>query len=265
MATDTEGNLRTLDEAEPRAAVDRLAWHVNRAVGWIKGASEGTLLAPGAHFELPFYPGRPTLAIAFREGPGDLGAWDDVEAGVGTADLVRLDTAGGPWRAATAFRSLDGAVVARPSWGDAIPAARAERASALWIAVRRPRAVRRPADMGRAPRGARAASSTRSCASSLPAGGIAGAGPSCSGSPCRRSSAVRRCRSTGWPSTCRPSRRAGGSKRAHEREAASWAAATRTILAARAPIPWAVSENWHPDELEPAAGWPRTSPAPGSS
>ncbi len=98
VATDTGRVLRTLDEAEPRAAVDRLAWHVNRAVGWIKGASEGTLLAPGAHFELPFYPDGRHAATSHSARAGRPCRLGRRRGGVGTADVARLDTAGGPWR-----------------------------------------------------------------------------------------------------------------------------------------------------------------------
>ena len=54
VATDSEGNLRSDREAEPIDAADRLAWHIVRALEWIRRASRGTLLADGDWFELPF-------------------------------------------------------------------------------------------------------------------------------------------------------------------------------------------------------------------
>src|SRR6185503_988567 len=61
VATDSEGNLRNNVEAEPGTAVDRLAWHVKRACGWLVQASNGTLMNPGDYFELPFYHGPPPV------------------------------------------------------------------------------------------------------------------------------------------------------------------------------------------------------------
>lgn len=129
VATDSEGNLRNNREAEPRTVVDRLAWHVKRACGWLEQASNGTLMNVGDWFELPFYRGiNPTRTFAFREGPESLEQWTGITVDAGFAEVLRLPTG---IDVVTEFRTFDREVLARPAWGQAI--AGRQQAAAMWL------------------------------------------------------------------------------------------------------------------------------------
>lgn len=137
VATDSENNLRSDRDAEPAAAEDRLAWHVLRALEWIRRASHGTLLVKDDWFELPFYRGEPGL-VAFREGPETLAKWEEIPNTTGLADMIELVPSGFP--VVKAFRTLGNRVVLRPDWGRAVVGREGPRA--LW--VRLPKVVSLP-------------------------------------------------------------------------------------------------------------------------
>jgi hypothetical protein len=128
VATDSEGNLRSDRDVEPTAASDRLAWHVVRALGWIRRASLGTLLADGDWFELPFYRDGNGL-VAFCEGPETFSLWRDIPDVAGMADVIYLGSSG--FQVVTAFRSLGRKVLLRPEWGQAVVGP--DRPQALWV------------------------------------------------------------------------------------------------------------------------------------
>jgi len=142
VATDSEGNLRTDAGAEPQSAEDRLAWHINRALGWIEKASKGTLLAPGDPFELPVYRGSASDLFAFREGPEDLVRWAGIDEAMGVADLRRLDGRSDAIWVVTTFRSLYGRLLFQPAWGSRVISMQSESRTALWLRV--PQLVVRP-------------------------------------------------------------------------------------------------------------------------
>lgn len=122
VATDSEGNLRNNREVERRTVVDRLAWHVKRACGWLSDASNGLLMKDGDWFELPFYRGiEPGRKFAFREGPESFEEWARTTVESGFADVVRLPTG---IDVVTEFRTYDGEVLVRPAWGQAIKGTR---------------------------------------------------------------------------------------------------------------------------------------------
>jgi molybdopterin/thiamine biosynthesis adenylyltransferase len=128
VATDSENNLRSDRDAEPPAAEDRLAWHVLRALEWVRRASRGTLLADGEWFELPFYREANGL-VAFREGPETMALWEGIPITVGYADVIELLPS--PFSVVTAFRSLGHGVLLKPEWGNAVMGR--ERPRALWV------------------------------------------------------------------------------------------------------------------------------------
>src|SRR2546421_7310232 len=97
----------------------RLAWHVSRAVEWLRAASSGQLLAPGEPFELPQYPaaGGRRYQIGFSEGPESLQVWAAISDIVGQLDLVRLQSDDDGVLVATAFRSVTRQPLVEPAWG----------------------------------------------------------------------------------------------------------------------------------------------------
>src|SRR5258708_2320709 len=142
VATDSEGNLRTDAEAEPRAAEDRLAWHIFRALGWIEKASNGTLLAPGDPFELPDYRGDRSGLFVFRDGPEDLKRWAVIEPFIGVADVRRLDIQGREIWVVAAFRSPSGWLLIEPKWGTRLNLREGGTRIAIWLRI--PKVVVRP-------------------------------------------------------------------------------------------------------------------------
>lgn len=128
VATDSENNLRSNKEVEPRSAEDRLAWHVRRAGGWLQQASHGTLVVDGEWFELPFYHRSAGRLVAFREGPKTLAQWAQTRITSGLAEVLKLPTG---HDVVASFRSLGREELVRPSWGQAIVGRR--QPSAMWV------------------------------------------------------------------------------------------------------------------------------------
>jgi len=127
IATDSENNLRSSRDAEPTTGDDRLAWHLLRALEWVRRASKGTLLPDGDWFELPVY-ALDNGPIVFHEGPATLDVWRRLDSVIGFADIVELPMG---VTAVKAFRGLDSAELVEPAWGDAIFGRAKPRA--LWI------------------------------------------------------------------------------------------------------------------------------------
>jgi hypothetical protein len=254
VATDSEGNLRRDDQAEPRSADDRLAWHVHRALAWIENASKGTLLKPGDPFELPVFRHRPgTGVIAFRESPEDLPRWMASEPVAGLADLRRLDVAGLFW-VVTAFRSPKGQVLSEPAWGAGVTSKLTEARTALWLLV--------PDLVVRSPYAAPA--SWRELAEALREQGVelydwlrgATVGlhdgkphPLLLGFPARELVGGPT-RQVHWLAADLPAleRRAPDGFRGNK--VGLWMASQWGTFSPDAQLPWAVSQNWHPNELQ---------------
>jgi hypothetical protein len=133
VATDSEGNLRRAGDAEPRAATDRLAWHVARALDWLRDAASGRLLAPGDWYETPFYVMRHAamLGVAVHEGPETFAAWQSTPDRVGLVELREI----GPKHSfvlATRFTGLSGKALNEPRWGSLAQVAKLVGAG-VWI------------------------------------------------------------------------------------------------------------------------------------
>jgi hypothetical protein len=77
---------------EPFSADERLAWHVERALGWLEHASRRELLKPGDFFELPAFPARSTnYSLVGFDGSKELfDRWKAVEQTVGLFDFYKL-------------------------------------------------------------------------------------------------------------------------------------------------------------------------------
>jgi hypothetical protein len=119
---------------DPATAAERLAWHIWRALEWLRAASRGELIQPGEPFELPVFGQRQILGhmVVFREGPDTLDLWPGTPH-VGLVDLVALESPeGAPISAATVFRDLRGREVFRPAWGTWVGKGRRE-ATGLWF------------------------------------------------------------------------------------------------------------------------------------
>ena len=118
------GHPLAIARSEPRGAEDRLAWHVLRALDWLRAASRGELVRPGDPFELPVYDGRADSGgVAFRECIDDLPTWLATAKRAGIAELVPVNRDRTQF-AVRAFQSPLGLDVVRPHWGAFIADAR---------------------------------------------------------------------------------------------------------------------------------------------
>jgi ThiF family len=253
VATDSENNLRRDAQAEPRSAEDRLAWHVRRALDWIEHASNGTLLASGDPFELPIYPQKGSGLFVFREGAGDLGRWGGVADTAGMANLRLLDVGRGPTWVISAFLSLRGQVLFDPPWGTGITSRWSQALTAFWIRV--PDVVVRPPYTAPSTWGEMAdaladqhvdlyAELKRVTARShdgarhpllvgFPVPKVVGDAP----------------HQFQWLAVDLPSLAGRAPNGFRQNDLGLWVATAGTTFGRNAQVPWAASQNWHPDEL----------------
>lgn len=136
--------LRTLGrqgyDVEPHSVSARLRWHVERALGWLKAAANGSLTSPGDPFELPDFPiaSDETRTVAFSEGSDSYRVWQGLLGQSGTATLCSLRAGLRPLLVVRSFIRPDGKLLLEPSWGKTIADAQAERFRSIWIALRTP-------------------------------------------------------------------------------------------------------------------------------
>lgn len=80
---------RRVFEGEPRSASSRLRWHVERAIDWLRLASEDQLAPAGEPFELPevLISRGDQVLVAFAEGPDSLDRWERHTAKSGIVKL----------------------------------------------------------------------------------------------------------------------------------------------------------------------------------
>ena len=101
----TDTSARTLGrhdfDQEPRTPVERIRWHVLRAIDWLVAASKGELILPGEPFELPAYPHDDPRVLSFLEDRMSFAAWGTTSTRAGLAeprarDLPAVRRANGP-------------------------------------------------------------------------------------------------------------------------------------------------------------------------
>ena len=109
---------RAAEYDEPPDLYDRVVWHVDRALGWLRDAATGRLHRVGEPFELPDYKtkGQRTGTLAVYEDASSLLAWQDAPR-VGLAELVRIGDRERGAEAVRVWRGLDGRDVVHPAWG----------------------------------------------------------------------------------------------------------------------------------------------------
>lgn len=132
LTTDVRALGRVAGDAEPHDAHERLHWHLQRALDWLRCAADGDLSSPGEPYEIPQFPtDTEAITVAFTESRTSLSAWATRSETVGKVDLVQLATG---LYAVTAFRSARGQRLTTPAWGSAIEAAKHRNGSTgAWI------------------------------------------------------------------------------------------------------------------------------------
>ena len=85
---------RRVFEGEPRTPSSRLMWHVERAMDWLRLASDDQLAPAGEPFEMPeFLISRPDqIMLGFAEGTDSLNRWEGHTAKSGIAKLFHYRT-----------------------------------------------------------------------------------------------------------------------------------------------------------------------------
>lgn len=105
---------------EPLGLEDRLIWHVQRALWWIAFASEGTLTANEAPFELPDFPDRNPLRFVFSEDRASFQVISSKRHRSGLARLRRLKLPAGDTLVVDQLQTKGGKPLRSVTWGTAI-------------------------------------------------------------------------------------------------------------------------------------------------
>lgn len=132
LTIDVRALGRAAGDAEPHDAHERLRWHVQRALDWLRCAASDTLSSPGEPYEVPQFPtDADAITVAFSEDRPSFTEWATRSERAGLIDLAQLATG---LYAVTTFRSARGQRLATPIWGRAIEAAKRSHGSAgVWI------------------------------------------------------------------------------------------------------------------------------------
>ena len=109
---------RAAEYDEPANLYERVLWHVDRALDWLRDAATGRLHKAGEPFELPDYKtgGRRPGTLAVYEDAAALAAWRDAPR-VGLAEIVRVGHREHGVDAVREWRDLDGHEIVQPPWG----------------------------------------------------------------------------------------------------------------------------------------------------
>lgn len=126
-------------DEEPRNADDRARWHVLRALDWLVAAATGDLIRPGEPYELPAYPSKGTVVVAFDEDRQSFTQWGEVE---GTSGIVELAHHPENPRVLAVRRmtTWGGAEARRSAWGRILTDVTREE-TGLWVRLETPPVV----------------------------------------------------------------------------------------------------------------------------
>lgn len=127
-------NVRVLgrfgDDEEPYDAHARLRWRSGRAIRWLDAASRDALILPGEPFELPQFPLRSGVIVGHAEDAASYALWQREPDRAGSLELTRVARDG---YAVSLFRAANGWKIHRPAWGSAIRAAGEKPVRGIWM------------------------------------------------------------------------------------------------------------------------------------
>lgn len=118
------------DDEEPYDAHARLKWRFGRALRWLEAASRDALILPGEPFELPQFPFRSSTIVGHADDADSFAIWQREPDRVGGLELARVSRDA---YAATLFRSASGRKIYRPAWGSAVRDAGKEPICGIWV------------------------------------------------------------------------------------------------------------------------------------
>jgi len=122
-------------DVEPYTTEDRLTWHCQRSVEWIRCASKNELILPGEPFELPQLP--PSCCdtserISFSEGAIAASPWPETLVTLGRARIFNLKTNENTWFAELLMGPKNEELVQIP-WGQDITRHRGKSRDGAWV------------------------------------------------------------------------------------------------------------------------------------
>ena len=121
-------------DVEPYTAEDRLLWHCQRAIEWIRCAGKGNLVLPDEPFELPHTPPscESSEIIRFSEGTIATSPWHDTPVTFGRARVFNLKTNERTWFVELLMGPKNEELVQIP-WGQYITRHRGKSGDGAWV------------------------------------------------------------------------------------------------------------------------------------
>ena len=125
-------------DIEPYTPCNRLKWHFERAIEWLKNAANGTLVKNGDMFEIPHYPAAKSLiTVGYQETSKSFEIWKKLIGKSGIAEIgffrEPIETC-----ATLSFKSHDNQIIMEPEWGNYVRKSIIEKGIAIWVLFRSP-------------------------------------------------------------------------------------------------------------------------------
>jgi molybdopterin/thiamine biosynthesis adenylyltransferase len=122
---------RFFSESEPFSTEDRLYWYFQRALSWLRAASQGTFAQPGELFELPDFSPVNEFTVAFSENSASFKFWMSSSNRAGIVTLARIkNTTIFP---VTHFINPLGKLLLSPAWGNVVDGLENSSSKGLWL------------------------------------------------------------------------------------------------------------------------------------
>lgn len=119
-------------DVEPYASEDRLRWHCERAIEWVRCAKEGTLLRSGEPFELPLVPPICKVRGQVMFSEQGLDAWSRIGDTLGRARCFKSKRDENSWFVDLVLGSKN-EELAQTIWGHHVTRYRGEPLHGIWL------------------------------------------------------------------------------------------------------------------------------------
>jgi molybdopterin/thiamine biosynthesis adenylyltransferase len=122
---------RFFSESEPFSTEDRLYWYFQRALSWLRAASQGAFTQPDELFELPDFSPANDFTVVFLENDASFKFWmsNNNRAGIVTLSKIK-DTTIFP---VTHFINSLGKLIFSPRWGNVVGEQENNNSKGLWL------------------------------------------------------------------------------------------------------------------------------------
>jgi len=118
---------------EPQQTIERIIWHVERSLEWLKAAATDTLSISGDNFELPDFcmpQNTQPLFLGYYEGPDNFKTWKSLSGRGGIALVSKLNNT----IVVRRYMNKNGQrIVYEPAWGSAIQ--KLSERKAIWVCL----------------------------------------------------------------------------------------------------------------------------------